>query len=429
MENQRSIILDILLSKENNPELELDDLIEVNSKNLNSQKMGFVKTVVYGTIRYQIRLDYIIKKMSNIKFKKLNRKIVNILRLSLYQLIYMSHIEEFAIVNEGVNLAKKNSHKGNVGFVNGVLRNFIRNKEKFMSIDIKDGYKYLSVKYSFPIWIIKEIEEAYGKENLENNLKDFNEEPVFVIRYNPLKISLEELKEQLTEIGYIVKETKESKSGLIIENPNNIFNTDLYKNGFFYVQSESSQISTEMIDLDNENSFIDLCASPGGKITHLYEITNGEGEYLAGDINKQKLKTIKENLDRLNHKKIDLIINDATVLRKDYIEKFDLVYCDVPCSALGLMRRYPEMKYQKSEEDISALNKIQRQILKNGSKYIKKNGTLVYSTCTFTLKENENILEEFLNYNNNFKLIKSRKISPDDFNSDGFTINILKRID
>lgn len=429
MENQRSIILDILLEKENNPVLNLDEVIEIKCKNLNYQEKGFIKTVVYGTIRYQFRLDHIIKKMSKIKLKKLNRKIVNILRLSLYQLIYMPHVEEFAVVNESVNLTKNISHKGNVSFVNGVLRNFLRNKDKFMYINIKDRYKYLSIKYSFPIWIIKEIELAYGKDNLEKNLMAFNEEPVLTIRYNPLKISLENLKDNLENKGYKVIDTIASESGLLIKNPVNLFNTDIYKNGLFYVQSESAQLATEIIDLHNKNSFLDLCAAPGGKITHIYELKNGKGNYIATDINDKKLSIIKENLDRLGHKNIDLIINDGTILNNDFIDNFDLVYCDVPCSALGLIRKYPDMKYQKSKEDIEELYKIQKQILDNGSNYVKNKGLLIYSTCTFTLKENEKVIEEFLNDNHNFQLIYNRKISPTDFNSDGFTINILKRID
>lgn len=427
MKNQREVSLNILNELEKNNFLFLDEILGNHTKNLDSQSYGFIKTVSYGTVRYKLRLDYIIDNMSKMKFNKIDKTVLNILRISLYQLIYMSHVEDFAIVNEGVNLTKKYSNKGSVGFVNGLLRNFLRNKNKFLKIPKTNYKKYLSIKYSFPEWLMDEIIKGYGEKDIESILKKFNEEPIFTIRTNTTKISRDDLLLRLNKIGYNGRKTLESKVGIVIDNPENIFNTEEYRKGLFYVQSESSQLVIDLVE-GKYTHILDLCAAPGGKLTHIYEKNKGDGKYIGFDVSKDKLDLIRENIKRLGNYNISLEINDGKNKIQNLNNSSDLVIADVPCSALGLIRRYPDMKYSKNKKNIKSLNKIQKQILKNGSEYLEINGILIYSTCTFTLEENECIIDKFLNENKNYELIFSNRISPIDFDSDGFTINILKRI-
>lgn len=424
MTNQREEALNII--KKAQEDEDLVDLIE-NLKNIDPQEYGFIKSISFGTIRYLIRIDYIIKKLSKIKFSKIHTDILNIMRLSLYQLIYMEHIPESAVVNESVKLAKKYGNKGAVGFVNGSLRNFIRNKDEFLKIECKTNIKKLSIKYSYPIWIVKEIEKVYGLQILEEVLITFNEPSKFVIRTNSIKITRENLKARLENLGFVVELTKFSNYGLVIENPRGIFDSTPYIEGLFYVQSESSQLVGQLaIENEKYESVLDLCSSPGGKISHIYELLEGQGHYTAADINEKKIETIYDNFKRLNIKDIKIVVNDATNKNEEMNNNFDLIILDAPCSALGLMSKFPQIKYTKSYDDLKDLSIIQKKILDNAKDYLKPGGKLVYSTCTFTLMENEEVIYEFLKENKNFSLKKKiKKISPLDFDSDGFTIGVM----
>lgn len=427
MKNQREIALNIIKKVDSGEDL--NNLIKEESSSLTSQELGFVKSLTFGTVRYKIRLDYIIKKLSKIPFRKIHEDILNIMRMSLYQLIYMDHIPDSAVVNEAVKLSKKFGNRGSVGFVNGSLRNFLRNKEKFLKIDEEKDEDILSIKYSFPKWIVNEIVKSYGKSNLEQILRELNEPSNFVIRANTLKISRLKLKEELEKLNFEVDLTEKSNYGLIINNPKGILDTSLYDEGMFYVQSESSQlVAQEIIDYKNHNSVLDLCASPGGKITHVYELLKGKGNFLAGDVNAEKLDIIKDNLKRLGSNNINLFINDGTILNEDLIDKFDLVIVDAPCSALGLIAKFPLIKYSKTLNDVKALSSIQKMILENSEKYLKNDGILIYSTCTFTKMENEEVIENFLKENPRISLEKEiTKVNPIEFKSDGFTIGVMRK--
>ncbi|NLD16060.1 MAG: 16S rRNA (cytosine(967)-C(5))-methyltransferase RsmB [Tissierellia bacterium] len=424
MINQREITLEIIKKSQKG-----EDLVELveNQKNLEPQEYGFIKSISFGTIRYIMRLDYIIKKLSKIKFSKIHIDILNIMRMSLYQLIYMGHIPESAVVNESVKLAKKYGNKGSVGFVNGSLRNFIRNREKFLEIDYKTDLDRLSIEHSYPIWIIEEIEKAYESENLEEILIKFNEPSKFVIRANSLKISREDLKSRLENLGFKVEFTKVSNDGLVIENPRGIFESTPYTEGLFYVQSESSQLVGQLaVENAKFENILDLCSSPGGKISHIYEVLKGKGNYIAADVNEEKIRIIDENFKRLGISDVRLVVNDGTILNENLKNDYDLIILDVPCSALGLMSKFPQIKYSKSSDDLMELSVIQQKILNNAKEYLKPGGKLIYSTCTFTLIENEDVLYKFLQENKNFSMEKEiSKISPLDFDSDGFTIGVM----
>lgn len=426
MKNQRKIILEILdiINKDSNKSI---DTILNDYQGLSEQEYGFIKTVVYGTTRYLYTIDQIIKPLSKIKLKKIHPSVLNIIRMSLYQLIYMDHIPSHAVVNEGVNLAKEKSNNGAVSFVNGLLRNFIRNQDTYLDFSNKSYIERMALTYSFPIWLVKSIRDSYKDYNIEDILDNFNKESIFGIRANTLTNDKEILKNKLKTNGYKAEFMSYSKDGLIINNPNNIFKTSLFKDGDFYVQSESSQYVSELImKYINGNRILDLCASPGGKITHIYEKLNGQGEFLACDINSNKVSLIQENLKRLKHKNIKTCVNNGEVLNEKFVDYYDLVIVDAPCSGLGLLRKYPNIKQDKTENTIKSLREIQYNILKNASKYVIKGGIISYSTCTFTKDENEDIIKQLLDEESQFTLEEFIRISPTDFNSDGFTIGIIK---
>lgn len=424
MDKYRKYAVDILNKCQENNNFNLDEILE-NYKNLESRDFGFIKTLVYGTTRYRLRLDYIIKKLSKIPLRKIDISIMNILRMSLYQLIYMDNIPDSAAINEAVNLAKVFGNRGSSGYVNGSLRNFSRNREKFLEIS-EDYKKSLSIKYSYPEWIIDEIKKSYGKDKLESVLEYFNKEPEFGIRINSLKFSEDEVIDSLEDNGFKLLKMNNSKYGYIVKNPAGIFSLNIYKEGGFYVQSESSQFVTEKIrDFKDISYILDLCASPGGKITSAYEILEGRGEFLACDINSYKLSIIKENANRLSHKNIRVLKNDAIKFNDSFKENYDLVILDAPCSALGLIRKYPEMKYQKSINDVKSLASMQKKMLDNALKYINENGYIIYSTCSFTIDETINITHNI--EDKSVRIIEESLISPDDFNSDGFYRCILKK--
>lgn len=425
MKNQRRIAVN-LLNKYNNENKNIEDLMEeINS--LSKQEYGFIKTLVYGVIRYELRLDYIIQKLSKIKFSDLDGDVVNILRISLYQLIYMDHIPQSAVVNEAVNLVKNSVNKKAQGFVNGSLRNFLRNKERYLKINEKDLWKNLSIKYSMPTWLVKEIASAYGKTNLEEILAKFNEEQDLAIRISK---DLDKTKESLNSLGFDLLASPQGKYSFTVKNPQGIFSTKDYYQGNFYAQSLSSQeLGYQLIKFGPYENVLDLCAAPGGKTFHLMNSQKSQGKFFACDISLDKLKLIEDNKKRLGLEELKIEQNDATIFRKDFVDAFDLVIADLPCSALGLMRKLPEVKYNKSIESIDNLVDIQRKILNNAKDYVKVSGLIAHSTCTFTKRENEDLIDEFLEKNSNFKLIYRKKISPLDFDSDGFAINILKRTD
>lgn len=426
--NQRQIALKILDEFFDNPR-DLKGLIENHTKKLNSQASGFVNTLVYGSVRYSITLDYYIRKLSSTRFSKLDKTLVNILRLSLYQIIYMDHIPNEVAVYEGVNLAKTLKNQRLKSFTNGILRNFLRKEESIRDVSKLHYMDYLRVKYSYPDWIIKKLIQIYP-DHIEQVLEAYNKEPNFDIRANSLKTSKEELIARLEEDNYNIQELEGLSHGLRISKPKDIFKSEEFKDGKFYVQSFSSQKVVDILDISKSDKILDLCAAPGGKTSHLYEKSNGQGHIVACDIADEKLKLIHENFTRLGHGHIDMVKLDARIYNEDFESTFDLVLVDAPCSSLGLIRKYPEMKHTKTEDQVASLANIQKEILQMAKEYVKTGGYLVYSTCSFTQEENEANISDFLSKNKNYKLEQEIiRLSPHTEDSDGFTIGVLRRND
>ena len=307
------------------------------------------------------------------------------------------------------------------GFVNAVLRGVLRNDKEIKYP--KDRLEYLSIYYSCPIWIVKMWDKMYP-EKIEDLLKAMNGKPEFSVRVNTLKISVSDfIKLKGGRQSDIQKDVVIMPSGFDVKND------DLFKKGFYYPQDEASALVSEILSPKKEQTVLDLCAAPGGKTTHIAQIMENEGKVFAFDIYEHKLELIKNTADRLGVKIIHTELGDALKLNEKYFSSADCVLVDAPCSGLGIMRRKPEIRYMKTEEDLKSLAEIQYRILNNAAKYVKKGGTLVYSTCTISNVENGSVTEKFLKENEEFSLSANPiQLLPCDSGTDGFYIaKFIKR--
>ncbi|NLW23164.1 MAG: 16S rRNA (cytosine(967)-C(5))-methyltransferase RsmB [Tissierellia bacterium] len=400
-------------------EIALNILIDVNingaysnyainkrTKDIKDKKdENLIRELVYGVIENLLYIDYIISKLSNIKISKIHPPILEILRMGVYQIAFMDKIPDRAAVNEAVKLSKKYGHRGVSGFVNGVLRNFSRKKEDIMKIESRSRSEYLSIKYSHPKWMVEKWIKEYGYEFTESLCKGNNSRPKLNIRVNTLKISRDQLMDRLSAYGYILQKTLYAKDGIIVENPSRITDTEEFKLGYFFIQDESSMLVAQIANPKENSLVLDLCSAPGGKATHLAQLMNNKGKIISRDIYNHKLDLIEENVTRLGIDIIDTEIFDATELDSNLVEKVDYCIIDAPCSGLGIIRRRPEIKWNRKEEDIKDLIQIQRRILNNAKHYIKPGGRIIYSTCTINPDENINLINEFVGENRELKLI------------------------
>lgn len=404
------------------------------SLNKNIKKYGlhdqeaFIRELVYGVIEDKLYLDSIIKKVSKIKLKKIHKKIYIILLLGIYQIYFMDKVPVSAAVNESVKLAKKYGNRGSVGFVNGSLRNISRNREKLGEIHGKSKNEYLSIKYSHPMWLVEYFIDEFGFEFAENLLRANNELAVFSIRVNILKTSKENLKEKLINLGYSIEESKIAEDSLIVKNPSNIFNTREFREGLFTVQGESSSLVGDVISPEENSKVLDTCAAPGGKSIHLAEKMNNKGLVIARDIYLHRLGLIEENTRRLGIDIVKIEEFDASEFDENLRGCMDYCLVDAPCSGLGTIRRSPEIKYNRSYEDVLELSRLQKLILETSKDYVRTGGYLIYSTCTVGKLENDKIVEEFLENNEEYSLEGEYiKLYPNVNNTDGFFIAKMKK--
>ena len=375
------------------------------SDNTNSQDENLVREIVYGTLENEIYINYILAKASKIKIKKIHPKILIILKMGIYQLVFMDRIPDSAAVNESVNLAKKYGHKGTIGFANGILRNITRNKEEFMEISVKNRSEYISIKYSHPKWMVDRWVKEFGEDFTEDLCMINNSKPELNIRVNNLKTTKDKLKKALEGKEFWIRDGKYAEDTIIIENPSRITELKEFKLGHFFIQDESSTLVGQIMDPKPGSIVLDICSAPGGKATHIAEIMENKGQVLTSDIHENKLGLIKENAKRLGIKIIETKSSDASKRDESLVDIADYLLIDAPCSGFGLIRRKPEIKWNRKEEDINELVNIQYQILNNAKDYLKVGGTLIYSTCTIENDENINMINKFLDENKNFKLV------------------------
>lgn len=380
----------------------------------------FISQLVYGVLENRIFLDHVIREYSTTKLRKINNYILNDLRMGAYQIIFLDKIPHSAAVNESVKLAKK-KYQGLEGFVNGILRSIVRNVDHLPMPDREKDLKlFLSVKYSHPEWLVERWLERYGEAFTERLLAEDNKAPAMTIRANLLKTNPEQLKADLAEEGFITEVGKICKSCLKVLHMNkSIMESPLFEKGHFIVQDEGSSLTAEVMGARKGDVVLDVCAAPGGKTLYMAELMENQGVLVARDVYPHKLQMIEDNAKRHGITVIKPQLFDAVKLDKDAIGKLDKVLVDAPCSGMGIIRRKPEIRYNKNLEDITSLAALQKNILENAVQYLKVGGELVYSTCTLEPEENELVIGRFVEASKGaYEFVDLNAYLPDELKSD-----------
>ena len=380
--------------------LALDEELKQNRKILNEKDIGLISEITYGVTTWKLTLDTIIKKHSKIKLKKISPWIINILRMGIYQIIFLDKIPKSAAVNESVNLAKRYGHTSSSNFVNAILRK-VEKQDYEELFQIENDVERISKTTSMPEWIVKKLIEDNGLEKAKEICENSNLHPKVTIRINKLKNTKQELENKLKEKNIEFRET-EYEDFLILEKVKNLENMDLFKEGKFTIQDISAGLTAKILEPKEGEKVLDACSAPGGKTTYMAELMNNKGNIEAWDIHEHRTKLIIKNAERLGIRIINTNIKDATQYYEELNDKFDQILLDVPCLGIGVIKRKPDIKWQRKEEDIEEITKIQEKILENCSKYLKSGGDLVYSTCSILKDENENVINKFIKNNSQF---------------------------
>ncbi len=356
---------------------------------MDKQDKAFITRLTKGCVERKITLDYVIAQYA--KTKKLKPVIRNILRMAIYQILFMDSVKDFAACSEAVNLAKERGLQGLSSFVNGVLRNIAREKENIKWPDKNKAYQqYLSVYYSMPEWIVDYIAKLYGADETEAMLKAMNQESSLTIRVNEelpgSKIA--DLMMFIERSGVKVTKHPYSDYAYVLEDVGGVAGLPGFNEGLFTVQDISSQLVVNIAGVKKGDMVLDMCAAPGGKTVHAALMTGEGGKVIARDISDEKISLIEDNADRLGLGNVECQVYDASKLDESMIEKYDIVICDAPCSGLGVMGRKADIRYNASMDGIRSLSELQKSIIDNAVRYVKKGGVLVYSTCTITREEN-----------------------------------------
>lgn len=433
--NLRNMVLNMLLEIDDKKQshIVLKETLD-SHKHLEKNQRAFVTRLFRGTIERQIELDYIIDAFSKTPTGKMKKVIKYILRMSVYQLKYMDSVPVSAVCNEAVKLTAKRKFVGLKGFVNGVLRNIAKNID---SVEYpKNEEEMLSVKYSVPQWIIDMWTRQYGKEQTVKMLSGLYSRTETTVRCNESKAPVEDIIKSLKYADVEVKKSEIYDKALFISNYNSLTDLDVFNSGMITVQDLSSIMVGLAANPKEGDYVIDVCAAPGGKTLHISEMMNRTGTVEARDLTKYKVNLINDNIKRLGNKNIITKVMDATVMDEKSIEKADIVIADLPCSGLGVINKKSDIKYNVSKDQIMELVKLQRKILSVVSQYVKKGGTLIFSTCTVNKYENDENVEWIeknlpfkpLPLGENFPEITDRRknhvqIFTGDYGMDGFFIS------
>ncbi|HZK43582.1 MAG TPA: 16S rRNA (cytosine(967)-C(5))-methyltransferase RsmB [Syntrophomonadaceae bacterium] len=359
--------------------------------------------IVNGTIRMLKHLDWVLNLFLTKNIDKLNPWIKTILRMTVYQILFMDRIPNYASVNDAVDLARKKTNRNLSGLVNGVLRNLIRNIDN-ITYPKKDSIDYLSVYYSHPRWLVEMLLNDYGLTICEQILQYNNLRPELHLRVNILKTSREELIRELNEEGVLSEINELSPEAINVNKLSvSLDNTKAYEKGHFYIQNVASMLAVSILQPRAYDSIYDLCSGVGGKATNLAEMMGNQGEIYCFDIYKQKISLLNNNAKRLG---INIIIPHLkNALDIDSELAADMVLLDVPCSGLGVLNRRSDLRWNKNSEDLSDLYNLQKELLIKAGQIVKVGGYILYATCTMNKAENEFIVEDFVRNFNDFELV------------------------
>lgn len=381
----------------------------------------FVRELVYGVLENKIYLDHILSSLIPKGLRGIKKQVLTLLRMGLYQIIFMDSVPSYAAASETVKLAKKLT-PGRDGFINGVLRGYEKKKETIVLPDrSRNLIEYLSVRYSYTEWIVKLWLSIFGEEKTERLLAAGNERPDISVRVNFLKTDRKSLASALEKQGFQTKESSESSRVLLVKG-SGLLDTVQYREGYFSMQDTASVLAAEALCAKPGETVLDICAAPGGKSLALAEIMENTGLIRSFDIYRHKLSLLEREAERLGISIVETEENDGCAIRSDLSETADCVLVDGPCSGLGVIRRKPEIKYKEISDDGASLAEKQLRILTVSSRYVKPGGILQYSTCTVNRLENEDVVRHFLENHREFVKVFERQLLPDTDAADGFYI-------
>lgn len=401
MENIRELAVDSLLEIVENEQYINLVIRDVQNKYnyMEGRDKAFYKRLTEGTLERMIQIDYILNQFSRVPVSKMKPFIRNLLRVSVYQLLFMDTVPDGAVCDEAVKLAGKRGFRTLHGFVNGVLRNIARKKQGIVYPDKeREPLLYLSVTYSMPLWLVEKFVSERGRENTEKMLESFLVPSPVTIR---VKESLKEEEkadflEKLEKAGVSVSQHPYLPYAYCLKGAEGVQNLPGFKEGLFMVQDVSSMLVCEAADIHPGDRVIDVCAAPGGKAIHAAEKAGSTGFVSARDLTEYKVSLIRDNSNRMQAKTIEAMVYDACDLRVEDVARADVCLADLPCSGLGIIGKKSDIKYNVSEKGCIQLRELQRDILSEVCLYVKPGGVLLYSTCTVNVGENEENVKWFL---------------------------------
>ena len=373
---------------------------------LSDRDRALLTELAYGTLRWRGKIDAQLNLYLRSSLEDTDPFIRNLLRVAFYQLLFLDKIPNYAAVNEAVQLAR--AHGGNrvAGFVNAVLRNFLREKDRTAEPQPSNNWQAtLATEHSHPQWLIKKWLDYFGSDETVALMKANNEIAPLVLRVNSCRSSREALLVLLSKSGILAVPTRWSPVGISVKSRSPVDQVPGFQEGSFQVQGEASQLVSYLLSPQKGERILDACAAPGGKTTHIAELIGDVGELIALDKSEKGIDKIRENAARLGLMSLRAAKSDLSHwLPAELRNPYDRILVDAPCSGLGTLRSHPEIKWHRNETDIKRLSHLQRNIVDQVVHYLKPGGVLVYSTCTLTKDENENVVEDFLKHHKQFVL-------------------------
>lgn len=424
--NSRELALNILYKVEfgeGYANIEIDK--EFNKSDLIDLDKALASEIVYGVLTWKITIDEIIKMHSSIKMQKISPWILNILRIGIYQIVFLDKIPESAAVNESVKLAKKYGHEMSAKFVNAVLRKIDKNEMdkllEYLSTKALLEDEIISIVTSHPLWLVDELLKEYDKKFVTELLNANNIKPDITIRANLLKTSRDDLF-NLLRLKRVDCRKGNLQDSIKVKKLTD-FGTQLYT-----VQDEAAQLACLKLDSKPGEKILDACSAPGGKTTYIAQLMENKGRVDAWDIHPHRVRLVEEAAKTLGIDIIKANVKNATEYTTAFNGHYDRILLDVPCTGIGVIRKKPDIKWTRKVEDIDEMAEIQAQILDTCSEYLRTGGRLVYSTCTVFKRENEEQIERFLMKHTEYKLLEKINLYPHINDTDGFFIAVLQRL-
>jgi 16S rRNA (cytosine967-C5)-methyltransferase len=396
---------------------------EMKSAELKGQDKALLYEIVHGVVRWQGRLDWILNGFYKGTFSKAIPNLKNALRVALYQVMFLDRVPDYAAVNEVVEFVKRLQGQKPADLVNAVLRNIIRSKNAIRYPEPEEDLTgYLAAYYSHPSWLVKRYVQRFGREETEKLLFTNNEKPFLTLRINALKTKPDDFKQLLESVHLNYRQGVYLPEFFKLQNLTNITAWEYYSKGFFNIQDESAGLACRLLDVQEGFRILDMCAAPGGKTAYIAALIHSRGEVVAIDRFESRLKLLQKNMERLE---VDCVRTVALDALEYHSLPFDRILVDVPCSGTGTLSKKPDIKWRRDIFDIRDLNKIQLNLLSKAATLVKKDGVIVYSTCSIEPEENFEIVKEFLSKENNFKLESAKRIFPDEIVDENGCIQTL----